>query len=467
MADFPRWPHLAAAFAGFGMPVAVVDLETTGGSLTDDRVTEIAVLRFSDGLVSRYERLVNPQQEIPEFVARLTGISNETVADAPVFGELADELLPLLRGTLVVAHNSRFDYTFLRREFARSGLDFAAPALCTVQLSRKLYPEHYKHSLDSIICRFGIPVENRHRAMTDVLVLADFLELSLTQKNETEWANHCRHLMNPKPLPAWLPDALSQQLYALPDSDGVTIWFDAFGQAQAVEAHERAFAETAALLHGKHLPAWVQSASEVRFLPSAGSLHTVSLKAQTMLRHNLRPSENGGSGAKNYFTVRFAPDTRGRLQARIVPLADGCRSEPPYGLFLHKKAACRALAEWAQAYGFCPESLGILPDGHDQTVCPVHAVGQCSGTCNTSDGIETQNRRIREAAPLLPVVDWGRAHDIEITETQPFSATAHTFRCTGGALLLPDGQYYFDRNLPALLKHKFKNPEHAVLRILA
>ena len=136
---------------------------------------------------------------------------------------------------MVVAHNNRFDYTFLRHEFARIHTDFAAPSLCTVQLSRRLYPEFYKHSLDSIIERTGIQTTNRHRAMTDVAALCDYLELSLAEKNHQQWDEHVRVLMNPKMLPTWLPDSLAQQLYALPDSYGVLVWFDHFGKAKPLK----------------------------------------------------------------------------------------------------------------------------------------------------------------------------------------------------------------------------------------
>ncbi|OSI06653.1 3'-5' exonuclease, partial [Neisseria zoodegmatis] len=128
-----RWPLLAGCFARLGIPVAIVDLESTGGNLYQDRVTEVAILRFENGQIARYEWLVNPQQPIPSFITGLTGIDDTMVANAPVFAELVSELLPLLRGALLVAHNSRFDYTFLRHEFQRAGVDFAAPTLCTVQ----------------------------------------------------------------------------------------------------------------------------------------------------------------------------------------------------------------------------------------------------------------------------------------------------------------------------------------------
>lgn len=90
---FPAGTLLEKAFLRFGMPVAVVDLESTGGNLYEDRVTEVALVKFGQGRAERYEWLVNPQKPIPKFVAELTGISDGMVADAPVFAEIAERVV--------------------------------------------------------------------------------------------------------------------------------------------------------------------------------------------------------------------------------------------------------------------------------------------------------------------------------------------------------------------------------------
>ena len=459
MAQASRWPQLAACFARLGMPVAVVDLETTGGNMYEDRVTEVALLRFEGGKITQHQWLVNPEQPISPFITRLTGIDNEMVAAAPTFAELVPMLLPLLRGTLVVAHNSRFDYTFLRHEFRRAGVCFAAPALCTVQLSRRLYPEFHKHNLDSIIERFDLAVESRHRAMADVLVLADFLEKSIAQAGTQAWDEHSRALMNPKMLPTRLPAALAAQIYALPDAHGVLVWLDAHGQALALAAHEKTFYETATALHAKQPPVYTQQAASVRFVPALGPLHALWLKAQLLAEYHLRPSESG----RTYLTVQFAPDERARLQARIVPLSNGSHVCRPNGLFLHKKKARQALVEWAHAHSLCPASLDLLPGTYAKgQPCPLLAAGQCSGQCQSEAGVQAQNKRIGEQAAWLPVADWGGAHEVEITERDELSGQSAALHCAGGALELPDGRWYFDEVLPAVLKAKFKQGKKAV-----
>ena len=184
------------------------------------------------------------------------------------------------------------------------------------------------------------------------------------------------------------------QLYALPDSEGVLVWFDAFGKAQAVVALEKAYSETAEMLHGKKVPLYLKAAASVRFIPALGSLHSVWLKAQAMREYGIRPPERVVSKPTAFSTVRFSPDEHGVLQARIVPLDNGSRAVRPYGLFIHKKAAKRALDSWALENRLCPDALNILPVANGKGVpCPVQAAGQCDGACRTENGIEAQNGR--------------------------------------------------------------------------
>lgn len=157
------------------LPCCIVDLETTGVSAANDRITEVAVISVTAEGVSEWSSLVNPGCRISPRIQQLTGISNAMVATAPRFAELAPELLARLQGQVFIAHNASFDYRFLQESFQREGLSFAAEVICTVRLSRRLYPQHSSHRLDSLIERHGIIVEDRHRALADARVLLDFL----------------------------------------------------------------------------------------------------------------------------------------------------------------------------------------------------------------------------------------------------------------------------------------------------
>jgi len=138
----------------FAPAIAFVDLETTGTAPTGDRITEIGIVRVADGeFVDEWSTLVNPECSIPEDIRVLTGITNDMVRGAPTFAEVRREVLERLEGQLFVAHNARFDYGFLKNEFRRMEVKYTADVLCTVRLSRKLYPEAVGHGLDALIAR--------------------------------------------------------------------------------------------------------------------------------------------------------------------------------------------------------------------------------------------------------------------------------------------------------------------------
>src|SRR5690606_6316102 len=153
---------------------AIVDIETTGGHAKRDKITEIAiVLHNGREVVDQYQTLVNPERSIPGYIANMTGITDDMVADAPLFYEVAKDIVLKTEGAVFVAHNARFDYGFLREEFARLGYAYTRRQLCTVRLSKKLLPQLRSHSLDSLIRHFGLDVKHRHRAMDDALAKAE------------------------------------------------------------------------------------------------------------------------------------------------------------------------------------------------------------------------------------------------------------------------------------------------------
>lgn len=155
-------------------PIVFVDLETTGGSVTDHRITEIGVVEAGPQGVSRWSTLVDPGQPIPPFIQQLTGITDDMVRGAPTFATIAPELLERLNGKLFIAHNASFDRGFLRGEFRRAGLAFNPDVLCTVRLSRALSPDEKRHGLDALIGRHALVPMARHRALADADLLWQF-----------------------------------------------------------------------------------------------------------------------------------------------------------------------------------------------------------------------------------------------------------------------------------------------------
>ncbi|PWJ58428.1 DNA polymerase-3 subunit epsilon [Dyadobacter jejuensis] len=146
---------------------AIVDIETTGGG-AGARMTEIAVFRH-DGqkVVDTFHSLINPQTYIPPFITQLTGIDNALVADAPIFEQIQDSVRELTKDAWFVAHNARFDYNFIKREFLNIEEYFERDLLCTVKLSRKIFPGFKSYSLGNLCESLSIALDNRHRAQGD------------------------------------------------------------------------------------------------------------------------------------------------------------------------------------------------------------------------------------------------------------------------------------------------------------
>lgn len=168
------------------LPFVVVDVETTGGRPTVDRVVEIAAVRTVGGrIVAEWSSLVDPGRPIPPMVRRITGIDEARVAGAPRFREVVDAFLDVLGGAPFVAHNARFDRRFVDAELARArGVRLTNATLCTVRLARRLLPGVRRRNLDALAHLYGIPIEGRHRALPDARATARILHRLLAAAAE-------------------------------------------------------------------------------------------------------------------------------------------------------------------------------------------------------------------------------------------------------------------------------------------
>jgi len=203
---------------------AVVDIETTGGNAGGSRITEIAVIIHNGAEVTdRWETLVNPQQHIPLYITALTGISNEMVYEAPVFQDIAKELLDLLSDRIFVAHNVNFDYSFVRHQLEEAGYRWTAPKLCTVRAARKIKPGLPSYSLGNLCRSLDISLENRHRAGGDADATAVLLSLLLEDDCEGEIQKMIKKTAPDQRLPANLPP---EDFESLPQKPGVYYFYN-------------------------------------------------------------------------------------------------------------------------------------------------------------------------------------------------------------------------------------------------
>ncbi len=164
----------------------VFDIETTGLSAQANKITEIGAVKIENGeKADVFSQLVNPECDIPQNITELTGITNEMVKDMPTISEVLPKFLEFCKGATVVAHNASFDCGFIRYNAACLGLDFHNKILDTLRLSRELYPNEAKHSLNVVCQRLGVSLENHHRAVDDATATADIFLKFMEMKTDT------------------------------------------------------------------------------------------------------------------------------------------------------------------------------------------------------------------------------------------------------------------------------------------
>ncbi len=152
----------------------VVDVETTGMSPTEDRMTEIAMMKVRNGaLVEEYSTLINPLMTISAFITDLTGIDNLMVRDAPTAREIMPDVAEFLQDSVFVAHNAAFDWGFVSHSARRErSIELENPRLCTVKLSRRILPDLPSRSLGPVAEYLDVKIPQRHRASGDAYATA-------------------------------------------------------------------------------------------------------------------------------------------------------------------------------------------------------------------------------------------------------------------------------------------------------
>ena len=295
-----------------------VDLETTGGNALYSRIIEVGLVAVApDGRAETFSSLVNPGCRIPSHIESFTGITNEAVVDAPSFEQIANEVMAWLQGRLFVAHNARFDYGFLRAEFRRVGLRLQVPVLCTVKLSRRLFPGEHRHNLDAVIARHGLTCTARHRALGDAEVLVGFLAQVRERFAPDELAPVLDELLRLAPLPPQLPPDL---LDDLPDGPGVYRFYgedDALlyvGKSKrlrdrVLEHFAREHANTKELKLTRQV-------RRVEWTETAGELGALLLEAR--LVKELQPIHNRRlRGSDDVWTVVLPEECKGRAEVVV------------------------------------------------------------------------------------------------------------------------------------------------------
>jgi len=387
-------------------PLAIVDVETTGSDPATDRITEIALLEVSGfALTGQWSTLVNPGGVIPGPIQSLTGITQEMVERAPRFEHIAGELYERLAGRVFVAHNARFDYGFLRREFERAGLKYLARTMCSVRLSRRLYPGGQSHDLDSLIARHGLECEARHRAAPDAAAVWQFLRVAAEEHGLEVLEVAARQVSRQPTLP---PHLERGAIDAVPDAPGVYLFYDD-GAAPLYIGKSRSM-RSRILQHFIATSSWTPRVRRIEWQRTAGELGALLREAALVKeldpvynRQLRRPGQLCGFA----FDGRKLRLARGEeIDAETLPFV--------YGLWRSRRAAMQALREAADEYGLCLQTLGF--DVKRQGTCLRHQLGRCAGVCAGKENIHVHHARVATALARLKSADWPHRGPLGVVE---------------------------------------------------
>jgi DNA polymerase-3 subunit epsilon len=403
------------------VPVAFVDVETTGCSVGRHRIIDIAVIGATgDRLDFEWQSLVHPGSSVSAGTTALTGIDDAMLEHAPSFEDIAAELGRRLAGRVFVAHNARFDYGFIRREFARLETNWRAPSLCTVRLSRALFPEMAHHNLDAVMEQHGFTIEQRHRAMPDAQVLW-MLWRKLRAEIDPAQLQRALDLASLRvTLPPALPPDLADDL---PEEPGVYRFFGAdengresllyVGKAsnlrERVLDHFRGGAGPAGAGDAKA----VRLASEVRrvaWTETAGELGALLMEAREI--RETQPVYNRSlRGDGERFTWLFG---EAGAPPALVPIdADALRSGNAFGTYRAEKDARRALEELAREHKWCFKVLG-LESGPGS--CVGFQVGRCRGACVGQEPAPVHLARVKLRLMPQRLQEWPHAGPVLVRE---------------------------------------------------
>lgn len=402
--------------------LAFIDLETTGANPARDRITEIGVVEVDGDRVTTWNTLVNPQRPIPEFIQKLTGIRNEMVAEAPSFAEVAEELAGRLQGRLFIAHNARFDYGFVRNEYQRLGQRFRADVLCTVRLSRRLFPQFPRHNLDSLILRHGLRPNDRHRALADADLLWQLWRVLQREPGEPALAAAVRQQLQRPSLPPHLDPAVLDEL---PESPGVYLFYGDNGAllyvGKSVNLRQRVLSHFAA---DSREPKAMRLSREVRRIDwqeTVGEFGALLLESRLVKEgqpiHNRRLRR-----VSDLCAWRLEELAPGDLRPRLVSGQEAGfgRAGELFGLFATRREAHTALCKIAEAHQLCPLILGLEKPTQPGRPCFAHQLHKCKGACVGKEAIGLHSARLMAALARLKLEAWPYPGPIGLVERDDF-----------------------------------------------
>lgn len=374
------------------MRYAIIDIETTGSAATQDRITEIAIfIHDGEKVVDQFSSLINPERSIPPFITRLTGISNEMVANAPLFHEVAKQIAEITEDCIFVAHNVNFDYPFVKKEFNHLGYNYQRKTLCTVRLSRKLIPGMPSYSLGNLCASLGITIkeEDRHRAAGDAAATVKLFEKLLAVNSDHKELKYMQSEINSNLLP---PNINIEEVNNLPEETGVYYLYNEDGKIIYIGKSKNIKSRII-----KHFSVDYKSRKAIEFKKAISSfsweitgseLVALLLESAEIKAHQPVFNRAQRRTSFNYGVFSFE-DENGYINFIVDKISN--RDTPPLLTASTQKQAKSLLQQKQKKFELCQKLCGLEKT---QRACFDHQIKLCFGACVQKESIQSYNERV-------------------------------------------------------------------------
>jgi DNA polymerase-3 subunit epsilon len=371
---------------------AIIDIETTGGSANMEKITEIAVY-LHDGIkiTDEFVSLVNPERNIPYFITNLTGITNEMVEDAPRFYEIAKKIIELTEGRIFVAHNARFDYSFIRQEYKSLGFNFKRSILDTVALSRKLLPGHKSYSLGNICNDLNITINGRHRAAGDALATVRLLEILIAR--DVDLNGGMSSLLKNTRVSKLNPMLDINKVESIPEEPGIYYFYNEKGDLIYIGKSRNLLQRISTHLSNNSTNRAMEMRDHIAdiYWETTGSELIALLKESFEIKRN-KPVFNRAQRRTGFqWGIFTCVDVNGYRNFSYGQIND---DEIPLSVFTSKEKTKSKLISLVERYGLCQKLSGLY---ETEGACFHYQVGICKGACIGKESPETYNERAGKA----------------------------------------------------------------------
>ncbi len=382
---------------------AILDIETTGLSPSNEKIIEIAIF-IHDGkeIIEEYTTLINPERKVPYNITRLTGITNEMVEDAPKFWEIAKDIVLLTEGKSIVAHNASFDYNFIRNEFKSLGYSFKRDRLCTVKLSRKIIPTHSSYSLGKLCQELGIEIEGRHRAAGDAFATVKLFE----------------HLLKINPTLGKMDSSRFYNIDAdiiknLPEETGVYYFYNKDGDiiyiGKSKDIKTRVFSHFSNENSERALK-MVDEIYDISYELTGSELIALLLESNEIKVQKPKYNRRQRRVTSHYGIYQYT-DENGYFCFK----AEGVKGEMPIVCFNSAKETRERLYQLSEKYGLCQKLCGLY---EASGACFYYQIKQCNGACVGEEPVVDYNKKVQKMLDDLSyswqsfyIIDKGRNND--------------------------------------------------------